>query len=855
MSNEQEWRWADPSGQQRLVRTDELRSALASGAIPSNAPVWQAGWPDWRSAEEVPELQSSALSAHNGVLPNIPPPPLFVVAAQADFEGGAAQSPPPAVREPPAPPKYTPAVVVQKSAPKIPTGSPKPSPIKVPENKPIAAKPAPAKPAAPLAKPKSVGPPPLPAVVKIKEHVPLPLEAPTVPDLGWEDVSVAQDANTAVNEALTDAKAKAALEQAALPTMIGVPALKKDAPKRVITPVNMPAPPPRTLPPKAMQYVQEPSPPPAPPRKPQSMPPPKRPTLMLYGGAPGDAPDSSAGEPSAPIIVPPPEPSGATKNMVTRPPPWSEGAAEIPTMPKHASPPRALPEAAEELSGSLLLSDSGSNEVLPHRSQELSSSDFQSDSSLQVVKPQPLTPSLVVARPHSTIVGMAPPPPPLPLDDPKPAIVTRSSPPPEKPRAPAPPPQDSRARLHDLQAILRERPKWQLAVGGGVGVLVVLGMFGVLIKAVSGGSGDAPVASTSASASSREVSSALVAPPTQSVVTPHVPPVAAQFIPACATAGDSHVIAPKAVVGSGVEVHVNASGLTLGFATTPKDAMVIAIDPTSMAAASSAKPHVFDAIKRVQAGPTDKLSAVLDFDKKGDVLQGRRSLVGATRIDVGGQDGTFAWAPAGTDNATKLFDLPSKDPVEALRGDKIPSGGFVIAARQGKAVVFGAIVGDPPAPKGSLTTVAAKGTQVGSPSVATNDSIALVAWAEKSDAWSVRLSRMALGEAPDQAIAFDVPAGGLGEQALSPTLAALPGGAFLLVWTEGPTSNHQVRAMVLDDHGKPAGKAFTVSEDGVNAGQGQAGVLPDGKGVVAFLASAPQKTFQVVATPIECISK
>lgn len=854
MSNEQEWRWADPSGQQRLVRLDELRAALASGAIPSNAPVWQAGWPEWRPAEEVPELQSSALSAHNGVLPNIPPPPAFVVAAQTNFEGASAQGPAQVVREPPAPPKYTPAVVVQRAPPvaRIPTGSPKPSPVRAQESKPkqpIATKPAFAKPPPPQTKPKSVRPPPPPAVVKHKDYDPLPPEAPTTPDLGWDELSVPQDANTAVNEAITEARAKAALEHAALPTMIGVPALKKDA-RRVITPVNMPAPPPRTLPPKAMQYTPEPSPPPPPPapQKPQSIPPPKRPTLMLYGGAPGDARDSSVGEPSAPIVVPPPEPSGATRNMVTRPPPWSEGAAEMPAMPRHASPPRALPEAAEELSGSLLLSDSGSSDA--HRSQELSSSDLNSESSVQVVKPPPLTPSLPVTmqRPHGTMMGMAPPPPPLEVPP-----NVRSSPPPERPASP--PPQDSHARLHDLQAILRERPKWQLAVVGGVGLLVMLGTFGLLIKAISGGSGD-DKAVASASASAIATMSARVTSPTQTQPIVTAPPhVGALSVPTCTTAGDAHVIAPKAVVGSGVEVHANASGLTLGFATTPKDAMVIAIDPSSMAAASSSKPHVFEALKRVQAGPTDKLSAVLDFDKKGDALQGRRSLVGALRIDVGGQDGTLAWAPAGTDNATKLFDLPSKDPVEALRGDKIPSGGFVIAARQGKAVVFGAIVGEPLAPKGSLTTVLANGTQVGSPSVATNDSVALVVWAEKSDSWAVRLSRMALGQAPDAAIAFDLPAGGLGEQALSPSVAALPGGAFLLVWTEGPTSNHQVRAMVLDDHGKPAGKAFTVSEAGVNAGQGQAAVLADGKGVVAFLASAPQKTFQVVAIPIECISK
>lgn len=857
MSNEEEWRWADPSGQQRLVRTDELRAALASGAIPSNAPVWRAGWNDWRAAEEVPELQSSALAAQNGVLPNIPPPPLFVVAAQSDFEGQRA--PAAAVKEPPAPPRYTPTVTAKKPPPVVAraAASPKPAAAKPPE-KPPAPKPAPAKPA-----PKPTTTAPIIGASKPKPAE-IPMEAPTTPDLSWDDVSVPADANTAVNEAVTEAKAKAVIEPAsppALPTMIGVPALQKPAAKRVITPVNMPAPPPRTLPPKAGQ-LPEPSPPPAAPQKPTSIPPPKRPTLMLYGGAPGDAPESSS-EPSAPIVVPPPEPSGATKNMVTRPPPWSEGAAEISTaMPKAPPPPRALPEAAEELSGSLLLSDQ-SNDVLPHRAQELSSSDLMSsDSAIQVVKPAPLTPSLPVTtqpqRPMGTMMGMAPPPMPLePLrakstPPPIPATTT-SRPPPAAAPTPtsdaAPPPADSLARLHDLAAILRQRPKWQLAAIGGVGVLVVLGMFGMLVHAVSG-SGDKPAPSASVSATATP--SASVAPAPTPVPTTPTPPVVAA-IPVCSTVGSSHVIAPKAVVGSGVEVHTGASGLTLGFATTPKDGVVMAIDPVSMAATSTLKPHFADAIKRVQAGPGDKLTQTVDFDTKGDTLQGRRGLIGpATRIDVGAEDGGLVYAPAGGTKTTKLFDLPNADPVEALRGDRIPSGGFVIAMRQGKAVVFGAVTGEPPAPKGSLVRVEAKGVQVGSPSVATNDTVALVAWAEKSESWSLRLSRFALGEAPDPAINFELPDGGLGEQALSPSVAALAGGGFLLVWTEGPTSNHQVRAIVLDGHAKPAGKAFTVSDEGVNAGQGQAAVLASGKGVVAYLASGANKTFQVVATSIDC---
>jgi len=108
VSADTEWRWADPSGQQRLVRTDELRAALASGVVAPNTPVWRQGWKEWRPATDVPELTSSALSAANGVVPNIPPPPANVVAAQHAFEGEPGAKHDPSHAEPPPPPSYVP---------------------------------------------------------------------------------------------------------------------------------------------------------------------------------------------------------------------------------------------------------------------------------------------------------------------------------------------------------------------------------------------------------------------------------------------------------------------------------------------------------------------------------------------------------------------------------------------------------------------------------------------------------------------------------------------------------------------------------------------------------------------------
>ncbi|MDB4993809.1 MAG: Basic proline-rich protein, partial [Myxococcaceae bacterium] len=130
----------------------------------------------------------------------------------------------------------------------------------------------------------------------------------------------------------------------------------------------------------------------------------------------------------------------------------------------------------------------------------------------------------------------------------------------------------------------------------------------------------------------------------------------------------------------------------------------------------------------------------------------------------------------------------------------------------------------------------------------------LVVWADRasaSDAWGLRSQRTKIGEAPEAARAFNPPAGGLGAPFMSPGVTSLGGGRFLIVWTEGAVSSHQVRAQTIDAKGAPQGDAIVVSADGVNAGQGQAAIGTDGRGIVAYLASSG-KSFEVVATPISC---
>ena len=583
----------------------------------------------------------------------------------------------------------------------------------------------------------------------------------------------------------------------------------------------------------------------------------KYPTLVMFGDdtEPNNAPTTKAStEEAPPIVVPPPEPSGVT-HAVTRPPPWGEGAVGI-DIPK--SPP--VP---------------GARESEAPRPMELSSSDLTSQARIATVKAQPLVAAErprtmaglgpdVLAQNRSTVEKAAPSPsppmPPLSQSDVastlrRPAQTDSDAPLlDEAPRAPAP--TASRAKLHDLTTIARDRaqhayadlrertkdkPPWFLPTIAGGSAFVVLILLVAGVKAAFGtsssGSSAASVASSAASTASTDDS--LLPIPTAKVPTVGRPI-------ACKSTGAPRDVAPKALVGSGVEVTAIGGQIALGFAVAPKEATLELLDATSLASASALHLRSNDPVRRVLA--LDASKAAVDSDRKGDKLQGRRTLRASPPIDVGAMDGGLAWAPHGTDKGVKLWSLADAQAnIEALRGEALPSGGFAIAFRQAGAIHFGAFAGNPPAPLGGLGHAQGLGPQIGSPTIAVSGDRVMVAWADRAsaaDPWSVRYVSFHPGEDNAQAKAFTLPPGGLGEQAMSPSLASLGASRFLLVWTEGAVSSHQVRGVAFGDSG-PTGDPFTASAEGVNAGQAQAAVVEGGRGVVAFLA-ANGRSFEVV---------
>jgi hypothetical protein len=644
-----------------------------------------------------------------------------------------------------------------------------------------------------------------------------------------------------------------------------------------------------------------------PPRKSTRPPPPLRKrgqTLMLYGGAPHEPDPPAAASPADPSPINVPAPGAQAPKAVTQAPPWNDASAKLdPTIPKapipHLPPMRRPADSIEEITGSVLLAEDSSADVTQqkHKIEDLSDSHVLPADASGPAKQMPASVPFP-AEASAGLFGLAPVapqsgpggiPPNEPSSGAEPAGASASRPsalpatqpsadagdgslegdlPLEPPYIPGAPPSASRRLIHDLNEMWAEpQRRWILAAGGLAAVLVLVG----LVRLVSGGASSsktvvvnavptgAPATPSPGEPSTGQTASTAPATAAQAAVVPSPaaasvasPPVTIAV--ACTAGGVAHVIAPKAQTRIGVEGAAGQSRLGLGFAIAEKEAMAVALDPTSLAALATTKHATKDPVKRVVPIVAAKgLTAAADVDHKGERILGARSVADGSFV-VGSADGKLVWAAHANDAPHAIWSLESDGPVEATRAVTLADGGYAIAFRQGAAIYVGTTSADKMA-SGTLSRIAGLGPQIGSPALAASGDTVMVVWADRAattDPWSLRMLRWQPGQAVGAPRVFPIPPGGLGEQAMSPGVTGVAGNRFLLAWTEGPIASHQVRAETLAATGEALGTAMTISAEGINAGQGQPIVLSDGKGLVAYMASPAGAVAQVVATPVTC---
>jgi hypothetical protein len=320
---------------------------------------------------------------------------------------------------------------------------------------------------------------------------------------------------------------------------------------------------------------------------------------------------------------------------------------------------------------------------------------------------------------------------------------------------------------------------------------------------------------------------------------------------ACVVTGTVRTIAEKALVRSGLELVSMADGLAVGFSQTPYDAVAVKIDPASAMATGSFSRHSLDPIRRVT--PLERgaqaIDAAIDADCKKSPLRGAVTIAAKEPFSIGTTGGDIAWASCASEAPRALWRFTQGE-VEDLRGIALGDGGYAIAFRQGGSAWFGRLDSEK-APVGPLKRVAER-TNLRAPTIAESGDDVMIVWTERSssyDNWSLAGVTVApCGHTTP--VHLDLPPAGVAGDAIQPALAPVDGGRFLLVWTEGPATFHQVRALTIEAHGHAVGPALQVSS-GAESGWGRPALTADGRGAVVYFVPTGSG-FAVAATPIAC---
>jgi hypothetical protein len=320
---------------------------------------------------------------------------------------------------------------------------------------------------------------------------------------------------------------------------------------------------------------------------------------------------------------------------------------------------------------------------------------------------------------------------------------------------------------------------------------------------------------------------------------------------ACVVSGAVHTIAPQALVRPGVELVSTTNGLALGFRTTLHDGVIMKIDPASAMATQRVALHSVDPIRRVT--PLDRnsesLGAAVDTDCKTNQLDGAVTVSAKDPFVIGTANGEMSWASCASQAPHPLWPL-AEGKVRELRGIALADGGYAVLFAQNDALWFGKLDAEKN-PTGALSKIA-EGSHLRWPTIAQTGERLLVVWAELAsgrDQWSLAGASLAPCGHPTP-IRIDLPSDTTEGDAIQPALTAVDANHFLLVWTEGTSTGHDVRAITLEAEGHAVGQALRISS-GAESGWGRPAVTADGRGAVVYFVPA-DNGFAIAATPIAC---
>jgi hypothetical protein len=203
-----------------------------------------------------------------------------------------------------------------------------------------------------------------------------------------------------------------------------------------------------------------------------------------------------------------------------------------------------------------------------------------------------------------------------------------------------------------------------------------------------------------------------------------------------------------------------------------------------------------------------------------------------------------------------LWALSSTDDVTVPRVAAVSGNGFAVTLRHGGKTghVASGWLDSTGRKKSELADVRTEFEFTGTPAIATNDDTLLITFAARGaqdSPWRIVLASAKRDETPRRATLFALPQGGPGGDAISPSVAPLINGRWLLQWTEGSTGNRVVRAAVLGKDLELVSDAVNLSPDGANAGQGVS-FSTGNLGTILYYIRNDKKSNELWGASIDC---
>lgn len=264
--------------------------------------------------------------------------------------------------------------------------------------------------------------------------------------------------------------------------------------------------------------------------------------------------------------------------------------------------------------------------------------------------------------------------------------------------------------------------------------------------------------------------------------------------------------------------------VAVGLGQSDVYAVGITIDPRTLD-----RDQVFREYKK-----TKKLASVVpttqgdhlrfDVTRSGGDLSNGRAVDAVHLFKIGTASGGIA-RTVDDGSPEVIWPMSSTDDVTVPRVAAIPGIGFAVTFRHGgkNGKVAVGWLDTKGRKKSDLTDLRTDMDFSGTPSIATSSDSMLVTFAARGSqdaTWKVVMASAPRGETPKKTAPFSIPHGGPGGDAMSPSVAPLTGGKWLLQWTEGSTGNRVVRAAVLGKDLELVSDPINLSPDGANAGQG-----------------------------------